>query len=97
MVLVWLVLHRLSCSHEKVQNAQNISFGSNGLDLVRSLRKILTQLRLENLFVNGASSAYFASTFVQFRNSPKCAKTLVLGPMEWIGCLGYEKLQRNFV
>jgi hypothetical protein len=40
-----------------------MGFGSNGLDEVRSLRKILTQLRLANLSVNGASSASFASTF----------------------------------
>jgi hypothetical protein len=36
---------------------QNMSFGSNGMDLVRSLRKISTQLRFANLCVNGASSA----------------------------------------
>jgi hypothetical protein len=47
---------------------QNMSFGSNGVDQVRSLRKILTQLRLANLGVNGASSASFASTFAQSQN-----------------------------
>jgi hypothetical protein len=35
------------------------------VDQVRSLWKILTQLRLANLCVNGASSASFASSFVQ--------------------------------
>jgi hypothetical protein len=44
---------------------QNMSFGSNGVDQVRSLRNILTQLRLADLFVNGSISASFASTFVQ--------------------------------
>jgi hypothetical protein len=34
-----------------------MSFGSNGMDLVCSLRKISKQLCLANLCVNGASSA----------------------------------------
>jgi hypothetical protein len=38
---------------------QNMSFACNGMDQVRLLRKILTQLRLVNLGVNGASSASF--------------------------------------
>jgi hypothetical protein len=44
---------------------QNMSFGSNGLDQVRLLRKIPTQLCLANLCVNGTCSASFATTFVQ--------------------------------
>jgi hypothetical protein len=44
---------------------QNISFGSNGVDEVRSLAKILKQLRLPNLCVNGTCSASFATTFMQ--------------------------------
>jgi hypothetical protein len=44
---------------------QNMSFGSNGVDRERSLRKVRTQLRLANLCVNGASSASFASRVVQ--------------------------------
>jgi hypothetical protein len=47
------------------ETTQNMSFRSNGVDRVRSLRKSLTQLRLANFGVNGASSASFASTFVQ--------------------------------
>jgi hypothetical protein len=38
---------------------QNMSFGSNGVDRVRSLQKVPTQLRLTNLCINGASSASF--------------------------------------
>jgi uncharacterized membrane protein len=41
------VLHRVSCSYEMIPNApkyyethQNMSLGSNGVDLVRSLRKL---------------------------------------------------------
>ena len=43
------VLHRVSCSYEKIPNAhkhyethQNMSLPSNGVDRVRSLRKITT-------------------------------------------------------
>jgi hypothetical protein len=49
---------------KRSETAQNMSFGSNGVDPVRSLRKILTQLYLVNLCVSGTSSASFASTFV---------------------------------
>ena len=53
------VLHRVSCSNEMVPNApkhyethQNKSLGSNGMDRVPSLRKILTQLRCTNFCIN---------------------------------------------
>ena len=43
------ILHRVSCSFETITNApkhyethQNMSLGSNGVDQVRSLRKITT-------------------------------------------------------
>jgi hypothetical protein len=52
-----------------------MSFGSNGVDQARSMEKIATQLRLANLVVDGACSANFASTFVQYRKRPKRAKT----------------------
>jgi hypothetical protein len=54
---------------------QNMSFGSNGVVLVRSLRKIPTQFRLAIFGINGASSASFASTFEQQRNGAKRPKT----------------------
>jgi hypothetical protein len=50
---------------KRSETPENMSFGSNGVDRVRSLRKILTRLRLANLCVKGTSSASFASTFVQ--------------------------------
>jgi hypothetical protein len=50
---------------KRSETPQNMSFGSNGVDRVRSLQKVPTQLRLANLCINGASSASFASTFVQ--------------------------------
>jgi hypothetical protein len=60
-----------------------MSFGSNGVDQVHSLRKISTQLRLANLGVNGASSASFASTFTQSLNGPKRLKYEFW--VQWIG------------
>jgi hypothetical protein len=50
---------------KRSETPQNRSFGSNGVDQVRSLKKITTQLRLANLGVNGASLASFVLTFVQ--------------------------------
>jgi hypothetical protein len=47
------------------ETPQNMSFGSNGVDPERSLRKISTQFCLANLSVNDASLASFASTFMQ--------------------------------
>jgi hypothetical protein len=44
---------------------KHMSFWSNGLDRVRSLRKIQVRLCLANLCVNGTSSASFASIFAQ--------------------------------
>ena len=53
------VLHRVSCSYEKIPNApehyemhQNMSLGSNGLDQVRWLRKITKRLRGTNFCIN---------------------------------------------
>src|SRR6185503_11055312 len=50
---------------------QNISLWSNGDDRVRSLRKILMQLRGTNFCT---SSAHFASNFKSQPNGPKCNK-----------------------
>jgi hypothetical protein len=53
---------------------QNMSFGSNGVDRLRSLRKIPTRICIANLCDNGTSLATFASTFVQEGNGPKHPK-----------------------
>ena len=54
-----------------VQNAPNMSLGSNGVDRVRLLRKIPTRLRGTNFCTN---SALFAPIFVMQPNSPKCTQ-----------------------
>jgi len=87
-VTSWLpVFHRVSCSYETIPNVpkhyatgENISLGSNGVDWVRSLRKIPTRLRGTNFCINCTSSPCFASSFMQLRNDPKCIPTLCNAP-----------------
>ena len=74
---------------------QNISLWSNGVDRVRLFRKIPMRLRGTNFCT---SSASLAPIFVRQSNGPKCTpnstkrtKTLVYGPMGWIGCIHCEK------
>ena len=72
IALVHPVLHRVWCSYETIPNApkhyathQNMSSGSNGVDWVRSLRKILTWLRGTNFCINCTSWRHFAPSFMQ--------------------------------
>ena len=53
-----------------------MSLGSNGMDLVRSLRKIPTSLRGTNFCVKCTHSPRFPPSFMQLRNDPKCTKIL---------------------
>ena len=66
------VWHRVSCSNEILTNApkhyerhQNMSIGSNGVDLVRSLPKIPMRVRGMNFCINCNSSAHFAPSLMQ--------------------------------
>ena len=66
------VLHRVSCSNKTLPNApkynemhQNMSLGSNGVDRVRSLQKILIRLRGKKICINCTRSAHFVPSFVQ--------------------------------
>ena len=84
---VYPVLHRVSCSYKTIINApkhyathQNMSLGSNGVDWVRSLRKISTWLHGTSLCINCTSSPCFAWSFMQLRNHPKCTQTLCNAP-----------------
>src|SRR6185437_9595787 len=56
---------------KKYKTYQNISLGSNGVDHVRSLRKIPTRLRGTNFCT---SSARFAPSFVRQLNGPRCTQ-----------------------
>ena len=60
-----------------VRIAENISLGSNGVDRVRSLRKILMRLRGTNFCT---SSAHFAPRFVWQPNGPKCTQIVRIAP-----------------
>ena len=81
------VLHRVSCSYKTIWNApkycathQNMSLRFNVADWVRSLRKILAWLRGTTFRMNWTSSHYFAPSFMQLRNDPKCTQTLCNTP-----------------
>ena len=76
--LVRNVLPRVPLGNITIPNApkwyemhQNMSLGSNGVDRVRSLRKIPTRLRGTNFCT---SSARFAPNSVSQPNSPKCTQ-----------------------
>ena len=65
------ILHRVSGSYETITNApihyethQNMSLGSNGVDWVRSYRKIPTCLLGKNFRINCTSSPCFTSSFM---------------------------------
>ena len=71
IALVQPVLHQVSCSNGTLTNTpkhyeshKNMSLGSNGVDRVRSLRKIPMRLHGTNLCINCTGSTYFAPSFV---------------------------------
>ena len=53
-----------------------MSLGSNGEDWVQSLRKFPMWLCGTYFCINWTSSHYFAPSFMQLRNDPKCTQTL---------------------
>jgi len=80
---VQYVLQQVSCSYETIPNApkyyetdRNISFGSNGVDWARSLRKMPTWLHGTIFYITCSSSPRFAPSFKQLWNDPKCTQTL---------------------
>src|SRR6185369_9783838 len=82
--LVRPVLHRVSEGNQTVLNApkwyeinQNVSLGSNGMDRVRSLRKIQKRLRGTNFCT---SSARFAPSFIRQQNGPECTQMVRNAP-----------------
>ena len=84
------ILHQVSCSYETIWNApkyfathQNRSLRSNVADWVGLLRKIPVWLRGMYFCINCTSSHYFAPSFMQFRNNPKCTQTLCNATKTW--------------
>jgi len=77
------ILLRISCSKEMIPNPpkhykthQNTSLGSDGVDRVDLLQKILTRLCGTNFCINCNSSASFEPSIIKQRNGPKCTQTL---------------------
>ena len=75
---------QVSCSYKTIPNAPKdnetdriISLGSNGVDWVRSLRKIRKRLHGTNLCINYTSSTRFPTSFVNetLPNAPKHYET----------------------
>ena len=65
------IVNRVSCSYEMIiderkhyETYQNMSLGSNGVDWVYSVRKILMRRHGTNFCINCTSSTRFASSFV---------------------------------
>ena len=80
---VQYVLQQVSCSYKMIPNAskyyetnRNITLGSNGVDLLHSLRKIPSWLRGTNFCMNWISSVWFATSFMQLQNDTKCTQIL---------------------
>ena len=66
---------------------QNVSLRSDGVDRVRSLRKIPTRLRFTNFCT---TSARLAPSFVRQPNGPECTQMVLNTPkrqfrVEWVG------------
>ena len=105
---VQYVLQQVSFSYETFPNApkyyvthRNISLGSNGVDWVRSLRKIPMLLRGTNFCINCTSSVCFAPSFMELRNDPKCTQILRNIPKQYfrvqLGGLGVSVAKNSDV
>ena len=75
------VLHRVSCSYETISNAakhyatfENMSLGSNGVDWVRSLRKISTWLRGTNFCIDYTSSPFLHRVSYSYETIPNASQ-----------------------
>ena len=91
---------RVSQGNQMVANApkqykrhQNMSLGSNGVDRVGSLPKILTQLRGTNFCT---SSAHFAPSFVRQPNGPKCTQMVWNAPNMRLGSNGVDRVRSSW-
>ena len=78
-----------------------MSLGSNGVNRVRSLRKIMTRLRVANF---STSLNHFRLSVVTQPNDPKCTQIVRNAQkhefrVQWgqIGCVCCEKFRWDFV
>ena len=93
------ILLRVLCSKEMIPNPpkhykthQSTSLGSDGVDRVDLLQKILTRLCGTNFCINCNSSAYFESSIIKQLNGPKCTQTLRMQQNMSIGSNGVDRL-----
>ena len=73
-----------------VRMHQNMNLGSNGVDRVCSLRKILTRLRGTNFCT---SSSRFAPSFKSQPNGPKCTKIVKMHQNMSLGSNGVDRVR----
>ena len=73
-----------------VRTHQNMNLWSNGVDRVRSLRKILTQLRGTNFCT---SSSCFGPSFKSQPNGPKCTKIVRTHQNMSLGSNGVDRVR----
>ena len=69
---------------------QNMGLGSNGVDRVRSFRKISMRLRGTNFWT---SSVHFAPSLVSQPNSPKCTKIVRTHQNMRLGSNGVDRVR----
>src|SRR6185312_1886249 len=69
---------------------QNVSLRSNGVDRLRSLRKISTRLRGTNFCT---SSARFAPSFVRQQNGPECTQIVRNAPKREFRVNGVDQVR----
>ena len=97
---VQYVLQQVYCSYETIPIApkhyktyRNISLGSNGVDWVHSFRKISRWHCGTNFCINCSSSSYFALSFMQLRNDPKCTQNYETHQNKSLGSNGVDKVR----
>ena len=104
------VLHWGSCSNETLKNApkqykkhQLMSLASNGVDRMRSLRKILMRFRSTNFFINWPVQPILHRVPCSNETLPNALKhyemlqNMSLVPMGWIECVLCEKIRCYFM
>ena len=109
LLAVHPVLHRVSSSYETIPNApkqyethQNMRLGSNGVDQVRSLRKLQRDFMARTYVLIAPVQYVLQQVSCSYEMIPNALKyyetdrNISLGPMGWIGCVRCEKIQRDF-
>ena len=109
IALVRPILNRVSYGNETIPEApqhhktqQNMRLGSNRVDRVHSLRKILTRIRGTDFCIDCTSSAHFDPSFVRHRNGPESIQTQQNAPkhefiVQWVGSGAFVTKSSNTI